>query len=144
MNRQGWLERSQTDLYFTLARIVPGTNVLAFVASTAAAVRGWAGALTALAALSVPASVAVVLLTLLYQRWHTHAVGGAFISAAMSAIVGIVLSAGLLLALPRFVRGARVRTLALVFGAAALSVWLSPLVILLLLAAVGYLWPDRE
>src|SRR5688500_6405026 len=85
-----WLLPLQCDLLFALARVVPGTNVLAFSAATAHAVRGWRGATAALLAYTVPASLLVVLLTLVYQRWHSHPLGGAAILAAMSAIVGIV------------------------------------------------------
>jgi chromate transporter len=61
---RGWVPEWQADLLFALSRVVPGTNVLAFVASTAHAVRGWTGATVSLIALSVPASFVMVGLTL--------------------------------------------------------------------------------
>jgi chromate transporter len=142
MIERHWLDSWQFDLYYTLARVVPGTNVLAFVASAAYAVRGWAGTLAAMAALSIPASGVIILLTLGYQRWHDHLIGGAFITAAMSAIVGIIAGASWLMAWPQFRHGNRVRTAALVLGGLALSFWLAPLTVLLLAAAVGWFWGD--
>ena len=141
---RNWLAQWQTDLFYALARVAPGTNVLAFVATSAHAMRGWAGAITAILSLSIPASIVVVLLTLAYQRWNEHPAGGAFISAAMASIVGIVAGAAWLLSWPRFVRGMRVRTFALVIGAAALSFFLPPLPILAIGAIAGWLWPERS
>jgi len=144
MNERRWLEPWQTDLYYTMARVVPGTNVVAFVAATGYAVRGWAGSLAAILALSVPASAVVVLLTLAYQQWHDTRLGGAFINGAMAAIVGIIIGAACLLAAPLYRKGERVRTLALTASAAALSMWLAPLKIMAIIAAVGLFWPDGE
>jgi chromate transporter len=144
MERRQWLARWQLDLFYAVARVVPGTNVLAFVAASAHAVRGWWGAMAAVLALSVPASGIVVLLTLLYERWHDDPVGGAVIGAAMAAIVGIIAGAAWILAWPRFVPGDRFRTAVLVIGAAALSFWISPLPVIALGALAGYFWPERE
>ena len=144
MDERRWLEQWQSDAIYALSRVVPGTNVLAFVAATAHAVRGWPGAVAALLALSVPASCVVVALTLAYERWHAHPVGNAMIGAAMAAIVGIVAGAAWLLAVRQYQPGARVRTCVLVFGAALLSFYLSPLTVLALGAAAGYLWPERR
>ncbi|MBC7927306.1 MAG: chromate transporter [Bryobacteraceae bacterium] len=143
MNRREWLPRWRTDLLFTLARVVPGTNLLAFVASTGHVLQGWRGATAALLALSVPASCGMLLLTLGYQHWNGTRFGDAFITAAMSAIVGVIVGGGWLLAYPRFQRSSRLRTILMVVGAALLSRYLSPLVILLLAGVTGYFWPER-
>jgi chromate transporter len=144
MIERRWLEQWQFDLYYTLARVVPGTNVLAFVASAAHAVRGWPGTIAAMAALSIPASSVIILLTLGYQRWHEHPVGGAFITAAMSAIVGIIAGASWLMAWPQFRRGRRARTAGLVLGGVVFSFWLTPLKVLVLAAAIGWFWRGTE
>lgn len=143
MNRREWLPRWRTDLLLTIARVVPGTNLLAFVASTGHAVQGWRGATAALLALSVPASCGMILLTLGYQHWSGTRFGDAFITAAMSAIVGVIAGGGWLLAHPRFQRDSRLRTVLMVAGAALLSQYLSPLVILVLAGIAGYFWPER-
>lgn len=144
MHRRQWLARWQLDLFYAVARVVPGTNVLAFVAASAHAVRGWPGAIAAVLALSVPASGIVVLLTLLYERWHNHPIGGAAVGAAMASIVGIIAGAAWLLSWPRFVPGDRWRTAVLVAGAAILSLWISPLPVIAIGAVAGYFWPERE
>ena len=144
MDERKWLERWQSDAIYTLSRVVPGTNVLAFVAAAAHALRGWTGAIAATLALSIPASCVVVALTLVYQRWHSHPFGAAAIGAAMAAIVGIVAGAGWLMAASRFKPGARVRTCLFVLAAALLSFYLSPLAVMALGAAAGWLWPEVE
>ena len=144
MDRRRWLQRWQSDAIYALSRVVPGTNVLAFVAAAAHAVRGWPAAIAATLALSVPASCVVVGLTLAYERWHSSSIGSAVIGAAMAAIVGIVAGAAWLLAIDRFKPGARARTCILVFGAALLSFYLSPLTVMALGAAAGYVWPERR
>lgn len=144
MDARRWLPRSQTDLIYTLSRVVPGTNVLAFVAATAYAIRGWPAAIAAIIALSIPASCVVIGLTLAYQRWYAHPIGNAVIGAAMASIVGIVVGAAWLLAAYRFTPGHRVRCCVLVFGAALLSFYLSPLTVMALGAVAGYFWPERR
>lgn len=144
LTERRWLERWQCDMIYTLSRVVPGTNLLAFVATTAYSIRGWRGAVVAVLALSIPASCIIVLLTLGYHQWHDHPVGGRAIGAAVAAIVGIIAGAAFLLAWPRFRPGERVRTAVLAGTAAVFSPWLSPLTILALAAVAGYFWRARE
>ena len=144
MTERGWLKQLQCDLFFALARVVPGTNVLAFSSMAAHAVRGWRGALVALLAYTVPASAIVIALTLVYQRWNSHPVGGSAISAAMSSIAGIIAGGAWLLMAPRLRAGEWLRTSLLVAGAILLSRWLSPLWVMAAGTAVGYFWPERR
>ena len=144
ITERGWLPQFQCDLLFALARVVPGTNVLAFSAAVAHAIRGWRGAVAAMLAYTVPASAFVIGLTLAYQKWHAHPVGGEAILCAMSALVGIVTGGAWLLILPRIRACEWIRTLVLVTGAVLLSRWLSPLTIMAIAAAAGYFWPERE
>ena len=144
MTERHWLTKWQCDLFVALASIVPGTNVLAFSAMSAHAVRGWRGATAALLAYTIPASLIVLALTAAYIRWNAHPLGGAAFTAAMSAIVGIIVGGAWLLVSPRMRSGDWVRTTALVLGAVVLSRYLSPLTIMAVGAAVGYFWPERQ
>jgi len=144
MIARGWISKGQSDLYFTLARVVPGTNVLAYVASASWAVRGWPGVMVALLALSIPASVIMIGLTLAYQQFQHSRLGGEFITAAMSAIVGVIVSASFMIAVPAWRLGSRVRTAVLVAGAALASRWLGPIEIVAIAAAIGYFWHEPE
>jgi chromate transport protein ChrA len=141
LEERGWFGRAQFDLCFTIARAVPGTNLLACVAAIGWYVRGWPGAIVFVVALSVPASVAVILLTLGYQTWHAHPVGKPAIEAAMSSIVGVIAASSwfLIRAQPR-----SVRTGAMVLGALALSPYLAPISVMVLAALAGYYWQERQ
>ena len=141
LDQRRWFGPAQFDLCFTLARAVPGTNLFAFVAAMGWYVRGWPGALVSVAALSIPASVAVVLLTLAYQTWHTHALGKPAIEAAMASIVGVIAAASWLLIRPRI---RDIRTPILVLAAFLMSRYLSPVVIMTVAAAMGYFWRERS
>jgi chromate transporter len=138
------LTQPQCDLFYALARVVPGTNVLAFVAATAHAIRSWTGAVAAVIAYTIPASAIVVALTLAYGQWRDHPVGGPAIAAAMSSIVGIIVAAGWLLVVPRLRPGSRIRTGTFVAAALIVSVWLPPLAVLALGGAAGYFWRERQ
>src|SRR5207237_1262734 len=63
VNRLGWLTLDQYGLAQSLAKITPGTGILAFCAATAWMLRRWTGALVAVVVASAPSAVFVVRLT---------------------------------------------------------------------------------
>jgi chromate transporter len=138
---RGWFGPAQFDLCFTMARAVPGTNLIAYLAAVGWSLRGWLGAAVAVAALSVPASTVVVLLTLAYQAWHTHPLGKPAIEAAMASIVGVMGAGAWWLVRPR---ARSLRTAVLVLGALVLSPYLSPVAIMGAAALVGYFWQETS
>jgi chromate transporter len=139
LDRHGWFSPEQFDLCFTLARAVPGTNLFAFIAAVGWYVRGWSGALASVAALSIPASIVVVLLTLGYQTWNMHPFGKPAIEAAMASIVGVIAAAAWLIVRPRALH---IRALILVVGGLLLSRYLSAIVVMALAAGIGYFWRE--
>src|SRR4051812_48077548 len=50
VDRKGWLSHEEYGLAFALARVTPGTNILAFVAATGAQILGLAGAMAGMLA----------------------------------------------------------------------------------------------
>jgi chromate transporter len=139
LNQRGWFNPSQFDLCFTIARAVPGTNLIAFIAAMGWYVRGWIGAAVSVAALSIPASIAVVLLTLGYEAFEAHPFGKHAINAAMAAIVGVMAAGSWLLAQPRI---RYVRTAVLVLGGLLLSRYLPPTAVMAIGAVIGYFWRE--
>ena len=119
-----------------MARIAPGTNVLAFCAATGWRLRGWPGAIVAVAALSIPAAVVCVLLTLVYGRWPQ------FFAGAMAAVVGVICAGAFLLVRPYLSRHRLLRTLLLLAGALAAGQFVPPVWVMLLSGLAGYLWRD--
>jgi chromate transporter len=142
VERRGVLGDEEYALSFALARVAPGTNVLAFCAAIGWRLRGWPGAAISVAALSMPAAVAVVLLTLAYEAWRAAPLGHAVISGAMSAVVGVIFGGAWLLIAPYLRRERRVRAAVFAAGAFLLAPLISPVWILLLAAAAGYIWRD--
>lgn len=139
--RRGWMPQARFDAFYTLSRVVPGTNLLAFIAASGHSARGWPGAIAAVLALSLPASCVVILLTLAYLQWNDHPIGRNVIEFAMASIVGILAGASLLLILPRLRHGRRVRVLVIASLSLLLSLYLDPLLILALAALAGWFWP---
>jgi chromate transporter len=141
LEQRGWFGPGQFDLCFTMARAVPGTNLIAYIAAVGWSLRGWLGAFVAVAASSIPASVVVVLLTLAYQAWHTHPLGKPAIEAAMASIIGVMAAGAWWLVKPR---ARSLRTAVLVIGGLVLSRYLSPVAIMAIAAIVGYFWQEQS
>jgi chromate transporter len=144
-----WLAPETYGLVYALARITPGTNVLAFCAGAAWELAGWAGALLAVLAATLPSAVCVVLLTLGYEAWKHNAVAMAAIAGTLAAAVGLMAtSAWQLLAPSIATRDWRSMARGLMIAGAAL--WLplqfhtSPVAVLGLAALAGFLWQEPK
>ena len=57
-----WISAEKFDLAFALARVTPGTNLIAFCAAIGALICGTAGAIGAVVALTAPSSALAVLI----------------------------------------------------------------------------------
>lgn len=144
VTRRGWLPPDRFALAYTLARLTPGTNVLAFCAGSAWLLRGGPGALLSVVAASVPCAVMVVWLTWLYEAVKVEPAALAALAAVLAAAVGLMVAGAWLLVQPFLPVAGRVRGaffvaapafLLLVFG-------LSPVAILACAALLGLLWPE--
>src|SRR5262245_21939305 len=78
---RGWLPPEKYGLIYALARITPGTNLLAFCAGCAWQLLGWGAALAGVVVVTVPSAAIVVLLTKGYEAWKSNPL-------AMAAIAG--------------------------------------------------------
>ena len=137
-----WITRGDFALAYSLARITPGTNVLAFCAATGARILGLRGALAAVLAVTAPSAILVVLLTRGFETWRTHPVALAAIAGTVAAVSGMMWASVWLLVKPYL--GLR----ALLFaGGAFLAAWkfhVTPVPIIFLAALAGYLWVDDK
>jgi len=141
-----WLNEERYALIYGLARITPGTNLLAFSAGAAWQIKGLVAALLAVVAIAVPSSVVVVLLTQGYQSWNANALAMAAIGGTLAAAIGMMaLSAWQLLA-PQIRPGRRLRAAAIFLAAlvASLRFSISPIEVLTLAALVGLVWRVPE
>src|SRR6185369_17129588 len=76
-----WISSEKFDLAFALARVTPGTNIIAFCAAIGALICGLAGAVAAVIALTAPSAVLAVLIVQGFESWQGNRV-------AMAAIAG--------------------------------------------------------
>jgi chromate transporter len=141
-----WLAPERYGLIYALARITPGTNMLACSAGLGFELLGWRGALVAVAAISVPSAVVVVLLTAGYQSWKSNPLAMAAIGGTLAAAVGLMAAAAWQLLRPHLVRGRNFRALIIFGGSVLLSLRfaLSPIILLGLAALAGFFWQARE
>jgi len=144
VNRNAWLSPEQYALSYGLARLTPGTNVLAFCAAAGwQLLRGW-GAVSVVLAVSVPSAILVVLLTHAFESWKSNPFVEGALSGLAAAAVGMMAASAWMLLRPGLARGRRARTVALVGGAFFLSfaLALSPVQVLALAALAGAFWKE--
>ncbi len=152
VERERWLTEQDYALAFSLARITPGTTLLAFCAATGYKILGLSGAVAAVFAESLPSAVLAVLLTDGYESWGSNAIVMALVGGATAAVAGMMWSSALYLTRPYFIGGAwkkgrilRVMSVLVFSGGAFAASWkfgMSPILILGVAALVGLLWKE--
>ncbi len=137
-----WITQEDFALAYSLARVTPGTNVLAFCAATGARVLGLAGAFAAVLAVTLPSAILAVLLTRGFEAWRTNAWAMAAVGGTVAAVSGMMWASVWSLVKPYL--GWR----ALLFtGGAFLAAWkfhVTPVPVILVAALAGYFWVDRK
>jgi chromate transporter len=140
--RRRWLDEEQYALIYSLARITPGTNLLAFSAAAAWQILGWVAAILAVLAMTIPASIVVVFLTRGYQASGASALAMAAIGGTLAAANGMMATSAWQLLVPQIRAGRRLRA-AVIFLAsltAALGFSMPPIQVLGLAALAGFIW----
>jgi chromate transporter len=137
-----WLDEEQYALIYGLARITPGTNLVAFSAAAGWRIAGWFGAVLAVLAMTVPPSVIVVLLTSGYQAWNSNTLAMAAIGGTLAAACGMMATGAWQLLVPEVRRGRRLRAVIIFLAAlvASAKFSMSPVAMLGLAAVVGFVW----
>jgi chromate transporter len=146
VHRRGWLTFDQYGLAQSLARVTPGTAILAFCAATAWMLRRWAGAVTAVFAVSVPSAVLVVVLTAGFTSLSGSVLALTTLAAILAAAVGMMWAAAWLLVLPQLRHTAWLRTAVLVGGSflALSSAVASPIAVLATAVLIGFVWTSED
>jgi chromate transporter len=144
IDQRNLVARDQAALSFALARLTPGTNLLAYCSALGWLMRGLPGAVATLVAASLPCSLAAVLVTILYQSWIQKPLFAIAMHGAAAAAVAVMIATGWTILLPFRHTVPLSRFLLLSGGACALAVrGLSPLSILLLAALIGGTFPGK-
>jgi len=137
-----WLPEEDFGLLYGVARLTPGTNILAFIAAMATRIQGPFGGVIAVVAGSLPAAMVIWLMTVFFATWSTNLWVATAMLGAMAAVVALIVSSAW-----QILKPLTSNPLALVLFAAALFAGLadlaSPITILLIAAAVGAGRPKR-
>jgi chromate transporter len=148
VGREGWLSQEDFSLAFSLARLTPGTTLLAFCAATGGQILGLRGATAAVLAETLPSAALAVLLTDGYQLWGSNPIVMAIVGGAAAAVAGMMWSAAWTIARPYLgspVRPANILRVVLLSGGTFLAAWrfgITPIPILGVAALVGLLWKE--
>ena len=87
-----WISAEKFDLAFALARVTPGTNLLAFCAAIGALICGMAGAVAAVVALTAPSSALAVLIMQGFESFQGNRIAMAAIGGTVAAVAGMMWS----------------------------------------------------
>lgn len=133
----------QYGVSFALARITPGTNVLAFSAAVGYLMRGWPGALIAVTSSSIPSSFIVLAATRIAGGEDQHPLLQAVIRALVAVAIALIGATVWSLVQPAWKPGRRIKVLLLVVLSAAATYFglLPPIAILALAALCGAFIP---
>ncbi len=143
VKKRGAITPQQYGASFALARITPGTNVLAFSAAVGYLMRGWPGALIAVTSSSIPSSFIVLAATRIAGGEDQHPLLQAVIHALVAVAIALIAAAVWNLVLPAWKPGRRFGVLLLVALSAAATYFglLPPIAILALAALCGAFIP---
>ena len=141
-----WISPEKYSVIYALARITPGTNLLAFCAGISWELLGFRGVIAALLAMTAPAAVVVVVLTRGYDALQSNTLAMAAIGGVLAGAVGMMAAAAWQLARPYLDRKRGIHAAVVTGGAIALS-WglsLSPILVIAIAAVAGSLWRIPE
>lgn len=142
VDREKLVDRDTARLSYALARLTPGTNVLAYCTGIGWKMRGFRGAILALVSSSVPCSIMAILVTALYELLIKHRAVMIAMHGAIAAAVAVMLATGWTIIRP--LRGSVSNARILFFTSAAFVVsqlGISPIQVLLGAALFGCLLP---
>ena len=142
ISERRWLPPEDFGLLYSIARLTPGTTILAFVAATATRIQGPAGGVLAVVAASLPAGFVIWVMTVFFDAWSANRWVAAAMLGAMAAVVALILSTAWQLLKP-FRKNPFAIALFTIALVAALTQIASPVTILLTAAVIGALRPPK-
>ncbi len=146
VERKGWLSAEDFALAYSLARITPGTNVIAFCVAAGARIRGVGGAIAGALGESLPSAMLAVLIAWGYESLRANTFAMAMIGGTVAAVAGMMWASVWLLVRPHFRGTRKAMRAALIFGAAFLAAWrfgVTPVPVIGAAALAGFLWKEE-
>jgi chromate transporter len=152
VHRKGWLSAEDYGLAFALARVTPGTNILAFIAATGSQILGITGALAGTLSVTLPSAILALMITVGYEKWSANPVVLAGIEGTVAAVAGMMIATVWTLIQPfwgGFKPDGRMQSFrTLIFaGGGFVLLWrfdVSPLTIIALALIGGIFWKDES
>jgi chromate transporter len=140
--RRGWLNPDQFAIAFGLARLTPGTNLLAFCAAAGWYLMGAVGAVIAVLGLTIPSSVLVIWLIRAWELGVSHPAAQAIFGAMVAAAVGTMIGAAALLVRGQCSKRTWLPPVLIASGSFVLFrvVGFSPLEVIAIAAVTGFFW----
>lgn len=139
---RGWLDAASHGVIIAVSRLTPGTNILAYCVSLGWRFHRAAGAVAALAAASIPASLIVFTLTAMLVRIDGYTIVQALLAVGILVAAGLVLASAWHLIRPYLGPSVRRRAAVVTAVAAALiALGATPVRTLLAAAVIGALLP---
>jgi chromate transporter len=142
-----WISSDKFDLAFALARVTPGTNLIAFCAAVGEQICGVAGAIAAVLALTVPSAAVAVLFIYGFEAGQTNRVAMAAIGGTVAAVAGMMWSTIWTILRPHVGGAVRNLQVLLIAGSAFLAAryfGVTPLPIIAAGTLAGFLWKDPK
>lgn len=147
-----WISAEKFDLAFALARVTPGTNLIAFCAAVGALICGVGGAIGAVFASTAPSSALAVLIMQGFETWQGNRIAMAAIGGTVAAVAGMMWSTIWVIVRPHvgglawsgIIRNLQV---ALLLGGAFIAsrvFGITPLPIIAAGTLIGFLWKDPK
>ena len=138
LGARGWITDEGHGLFVAVSRLTPGTNILAYCVALGWQLAHWRGALVALAAASIPASIIIALLTATLAQIDQLPLVRAIIAIALIVATLLVLVAAWNLLRP-YIKGTNAVRTGIIAAIVVVLVLMkvTPVRILLVVAAFG-------
>ena len=98
----GLISEAQFDEAFGIARLTPGTNLLAMVTLLGLRLNGWRGAVAALAVTTAVPGTIAAMATMVYVSYASHPAAARSMQGARAGALAVLLWASVRLLLPQF------------------------------------------
>jgi len=143
VHRKRWISEEDYELAFALARVTPGTSIIAFCAACGWLILGWAGAVAAVFALTAPTAVFAVLLLQGIESGARYPLVMGAVAATVAAVAGMMWAIVWIIVRP-FARGLTpILRAAIIAGGAFLASWkfnITPIAVLAAATLASLLW----
>lgn len=144
VERNRWLPDEDFSHVFAIARLTPGTNLLAFCCGIGWLLRGWRGAVVSLLAASIPCAVITAAVMATVDVLARNALFTAGLRGAMATAVGVTAVTCWTIVKPHVSRATRWRVVVVAAAALIAQALIPPFYVLLTAGTVGFLFPGRS